>query len=232
MMTDVGGVPVVTTGGNGYGDGCGGSWWPMILIIALLGGGGLWGNRGADVVGQESVRDAIDVATIEGSIQRLDGQMQAGFQNVNDLAQLRDNYKETCETNMNVIGNRYELGSKIDQAAFENAIIAKNAEIANLQCCCETNRNIDSVKYENARLNCESTNAILGAIANDKYERLQEKYEDMRLAYSQCRQNGDLINALRPCPTPAYPAWSPYQQVPPAAYAAQGAGFGNGCCCG
>ena len=88
----------------------------------------------------------------------------------------------------------------------------------------ETNRNIDAVRYENARNTCEITNAIHAegeatrALINaNTVQELRDRLEardrevmvrDFQL--SQQAQNAYLINEIRPCAKPAYITCSPY----------------------
>lgn len=102
------------------------------------------------------------------------------------------------------------------------------------QCCCETNRNIDAVRYENAQNTCaitnaihaegESTRALINGInMQNLRDKLEERDRDLLTAnfqLSQQAQNAALISALRPTPIPAYVTCSPYQAANP------------GCCAG
>lgn len=101
--------------------------------------------------------------------------------------------------------------------------IAEN-RFAAQQCCCETNRNIDAVRYENSKNTCEITNAIHAegeatrALINaNTIQELRDKLEardrevlvrDFQL--SQLAQNQYLVNEIRPCAKPAYITCSPY----------------------
>ena len=104
---------------------------------------------------------------------------------------------------------------------------------AQAQCCCETNRNIDAVRYENARntgdvihntqLNTrdilESQNAgfqrILDFLTNDKIESLRNELQSAQLQLGNMSQTTTLINTLRPFPAPAYITNSPYTAIYP-----------------
>jgi hypothetical protein len=102
-------------------------------------------------------------------------------------------------------------------------------------CCCETNRNIDAVRYENSRNTCDIVNAIHGegevtrALINANTmdalrEKVNEKDRELQSAQfqlSQLSQNATIINALRPTPIPAYLTCSPFTSY-----------GGNGCGCG
>ena len=104
-----------------------------------------------------------------------------------------------------------------------NMGIAEN-RFAAQQCCCETNRNIDAVRYENSKNTYEITNAIHAegeatrALINaNTIQELRDKLEardrevlvrDFQL--SQLAQNQYLVNEIRPCAKPAYITCSPY----------------------
>ena len=104
------------------------------------------------------------------------------------------------------------------------------------QCCCDTNRNIDAVRYEASKNTCDITTAIHAegeqtrALINANTmqalrDKLADRDRDLMTAnfqLSQQAQNATLINELRPCARPAYITCSPYQASN---------GFGCGCGC-
>lgn len=97
------------------------------------------------------------------------------------------------------------------------------AAIANLgyqtqQCCCETNRNIDAVRYENAKNTCDITNAIhcegeqtRALITANVMQELRDQNQAYQLQLSNQAQSANLIATLRPTPIPAYVTCSPYE---------------------
>jgi NAD-dependent DNA ligase len=100
-------------------------------------------------------------------------------------------------------------------------------------CCCETNRNLDSVRYENAKNTCDIINAgnantqrIIDTITQNEIQTLRDNLQTANFQLSQQAQNTTLINALSPTPRPAYITCSPYQSQVLAMNA-----FGNGCSC-
>ena len=89
-------------------------------------------------------------------------------------------------------------------------------------CCCETNRNIDAVRYEAAQHTCEITNAIHAegeatrALINaNTMQDLRDKLQAAQFQLSQVNQNAYLVDQLRPCARPAYITCSPYQAANP-----------------
>lgn len=110
-------------------------------------------------------------------------------------------------------------------------------------CCCETNRNIDAVRYENSRNTCD---IVTNATCNtqkilDKLCMMESNAKDQKIAdlialnqtqafqLSQQAQNATLISTLRPTPIPSYLTCSPYQS---ALYAYNGFYGCGGCGCG
>ena len=91
-------------------------------------------------------------------------------------------------------------------------------------CCCETNRNIDAVRYEAAKNTCDITSAIHAegeatrALINaNTVQALRDKLEDRdrelltaNFQLSQQAQNAYLLGEIRPVARPAYITCSPY----------------------
>lgn len=177
---------------------------PFIYLVwlAVLGGGnGLFGNRGD--------------AAVQGAITRSD--LFEGFNNQDVNGQLRGITNGLCD-------GFYAINSGLKDGFYgTQGAIAEN-RFAAQQCCCETNRNIDAVRYEGAQNTCAITNAIHAegeatrALINaNTMQELRDKLEardrdilarDFQL--SQLSQNAYLVNELRPCAKPAYITCSPY----------------------
>ena len=66
----------------------------------------------------------------------------------------RTNYiTETAKPNakyVNVLENRYQLGRDILETKYAESLNARDINASIKDCCCTTNRNIDSVRYDNA----------------------------------------------------------------------------------
>lgn len=156
---------------------------------------------------------------------------------------LYTNLKNTMDTGFAQIANQqfatqkdiWQTGSGISQQLCQgfNGIQQGLAEnrFASQQCCCETNRNIDAVRYENAKNTCDIINAIhadgeatRAQMTQNTIQELRDQLQAAQLQLGNLSQTNTLIREIRPCPVPAYPSCSPYQtfgwnQV-----------FGNGCC--
>ena len=174
---------------------------PFIYLVwlAVLGGGGLFGNRGE----------------VQGAITRSD--LFEGFNSQDVNGQLRGITSGICDgfyaTNSGMKDGFYGIQGALAENRF-----------ASQQCCCETNRNIDAVRYEGAQNTCAITNAIHAegeltrALINaNTVQELRDKLEardrevmirDFQL--SQQAQSAALVSELRPCAKPAYITCSPY----------------------
>ena len=178
---------------------------PFIYLVwlAVLGNGGLFGNRG------------VGDAAVQGAITRSD--LFEGFNTQDINSQLRGITNGLCD-GFYAINNGLKDGFYgIKGALAENRFAAQN-------CCCETNRNIDAVRYEGSQNTCAITNAIHAEgeatrafINSNVMQELRDKLEardrdvlvrDFQI--SQLAQSANLVNELRPCAKPAYITCSPY----------------------
>lgn len=109
-------------------------------------------------------------------------------------------------------------------------------QAANQQCCCETQRLVErgfaDTNYNLATQSCETRNviqsgtrdiienqnansrAILDYLTSEKIDTLRTKLTQAEAQLSQLNQTNNLINALRPCPTPAYVTCNPWAGQP------------------
>lgn len=197
----------------------GGNGFCVFFLFFLLawggnGFGGFGGNAAQGALTRAELYDGLNYNQIENGIRSIQNGLCDGFYGIQ---------RDLC-TGFNAV----------------SAGIAEN-RFAAQQCCCETNRNIDAVRYENAKNTCEITSAIHAegeatrALINantmqDLRDRLEAKNQELMTAnfqLSQQAQSANLINELRPCARPAYITCSPYQ----AASYPYGNGFCNSGCC-
>lgn len=160
-----------------------------------------------------------------------------GNNNMNQLTNefLYTNLNNTIDRGFNQLANQsWSIERTLcNDFAVVNANIAEN-RFAAQNCCCETNRNIDSVRYENARNTCDiitagqaNTQKILDYMQGEKIDSLRTELQAAQLQLGQLSQTQTLLNNLRPFPVPAYITCSPYQS---AGYGIYGySGFSNGC---
>lgn len=236
-------MPVAPTnsGGNG-GFGCdgNGSWFIIILFLfAFLGwGNNGWGNNGGNSGGVvDGYVLSSDFANIERKMDLINGGLCDGFYAANTT--LLNGFAGVNQ-NMNNGFQTAELSRANQQAALMQQLNAMQMQAA--ECCCNTQRSIEGVRYDMAAQACDTRNtvqnatrdivenqnansrAILDFLTNSKMRDLESANQELRLAASQSAQNNYLISQLRPCPSPAYITCNPW--------AGSGyGGCGSGCGC-
>jgi hypothetical protein len=122
--------------------------------------------------------------------------------------------------------NQLDNGIRAVQTGLCDGFYAVNNAVKD--CCCTTNRNIDSVKYEmakgfgdvitannlNTRDILESQNAgvqkILDYLCANEKQVLRDRIQTLETSGIIQAQTQNLVSTLRPCPIPAYITCSPY----------------------
>lgn len=191
-----------------------GGWWIILLMIFFWGGNGFGGcgNRGMaqppippqNYATQADVTNGFNFNNLQNDVRGIErGLCSNGYEN----AQLINNATTT------LTGQGQRIGEAIMQLGFDSK-----------QCCCDTNRNIDSVRYEMAKNTCDvvtantaNTQKILDRLcqmeSNAKDNTIAQLRTDLQAAQLTLGNNAQtqaLIGALKPYPQPAYVVSSPY----------------------
>lgn len=206
------------------------SWIFFLFFLLAWGNGGFGGNNGnlQGALTRAEMYDGFNSQDIKEGIRGLSNGLCDGFYALNTsvLNGFNGVDKSLCQGFGGVNSAIKDLGYQMQS------------------CCCETNRNVDAVRYENAKNTCDiitsgtmntrdiidSQNAgfqrILDFMTNDKIESLRTELQAAQLQLGNLSQTNTIIDALRPCPRPAYLTCSPYAAAPTNI-------FGNcGCACG
>ena len=188
-------------GGFGYG----GDWILGLIVLAALfnggGFGGFGGNAGAG--------------------------WQQGFNTQNILSKLDGITNGLCDgfyaMNTNFLQGQNQLARDLCTGfSAVNSGIAEN-RFAAQECCCETQRAIDSVKYGASQNTCDIITAIhaegeatRAQMTQNTIQALRDKLNDKDrdiqtrdFQLSQLAQNSYLVNTLNPAPIPAYTVQNP-----------------------
>ena len=157
------------TGAEENGWGGGGAWWIIILFLFMfgMGGGGWgWGNRGNDALTRAEMQQGFDTQEITRKLDGLSYGMCDGF------------YAQNT-TMLNGF------------AGVTSAV--RDAQFAAQQCCCETNRNIDAVRYDAQKNTCDITTAIhaegeatRALIQKNEMQNLRDRLQQMELREALC----------------------------------------------
>lgn len=172
-------IRAATEGSRDYDGFGGGNWlWIIVLFIFMfgMGGGGFgFGGRGAALT-QAEMQMGFDTAEITRKLDGLANGLCDGFYAQNT----------TMLTGFNTIGMQ----------------IAEN-RFAAQQCCCETNRNIDAVRYEGQRNTCEITTAIhaegeatRALLKDQENQRIRDELAQARDIISNTNQSRYILGQL------------------------------------
>ena len=216
------------TGGNrnndGFGDGNG--WWIILfLLFGMFGWGGYgfgggYNGGGTNAPGFQgfATRSDIDAALatqgIESGITGISTQLCNGFAGVNSaIANLGYQNQQCCCDLKQAIGDvNYNMAAQTN--ILQNTV---------------NNGFRDVIEAQNA-----GTQRIIDTITQDKIQSLQTELQSAQLQLSNQAQTTNIINALRPTPTPSYPVMSPYTSIinPTGfTFGVNGCGCNTGCGC-
>jgi hypothetical protein len=194
-------------GYGGYGGFGMGGWEGLIALIVLA---GLFGNGGFGGFGGGAGAG-----------------WQQGFNTQNILSKLDGITNGLCDGFYSVATNSLQAQNQLQRDlctgfAAVNAGISEN-RFAAQQCCCETQRAIDSVKYGASQNTCDIITAIhaegeatRAQMTQNTIQALRDKLNDKDrdiqtrdFQLSQLSQNAYLVNTLNPAPIPAYTVQNP-----------------------
>lgn len=224
---------------NGWND------WSWIIGLALVGGlfGG-WGNGGfgfggnrggvgygtccgtpatqadlANGFAQNTLQRGIDdiilgQATMQNFINQgfsgVNASVTNGFANLNTAL---------CSLGYNMAEGFHGVDNAVCTLGYniQNGFNSLGHQLSD--CCCTTQRAIDSVKLENERNTCSiinaanaNTRAILDFLTTEKISALQAENSGLKAQISNDRQSAYIIDALAPkCPQPAFVVQPPQQ---------------------
>ena len=214
------------TGGNrnndGFGDGNG--WWIILFLLVCgwggygfgggYGGGGFNSPAGQGFATRSDIDAALSTQGIESGITGIGTQLCNGFAGVNSaIANLGYQNQQCCCDLKQAIGDvNYNMAAQTN--ILQNTV---------------NNGFRDVIEAQNA-----GTQRIIDTITQDKIQSLQTELQSAQLQLSNQAQTTNIINALRPTPTPSYPVMSPYTSIinPTGfTFGVNGCGCNTGCGC-
>lgn len=187
-------------------------------------------NGNATAISQLATTLNCDINAVQGALSGLQGQLsqvgnQVGMgtqQVVNSIqagnCQLGNQLAQCCcSINDSITKTNYENQiSNLNQTnTLQNSINFVNSSVE---------RGFSTVAYETANQTCELKNAIAAQtqVINDKFCQLEmremarenrdlrDQVQAYQLSASQQAQTANIVNQIRPCPTPAYVVPNPY----------------------
>ena len=167
-----------------------GAWWIIILFLFMFSNGNIFGNGGGALT-----RNELDFTNLDSSIRGVQQGLADGFYAVNT----------GMLTGFNGIQRDLCMGFNGINTAITNTGYQMK------DCCCEINRNIDALRFENSKNTCEIVNAIRtdgeatralinANVMQDLRDKIADKDRDLVAAnfqISQQLQNQYLISQLK-----------------------------------
>ena len=205
---------VAAATGNGWGNG-NNEWWILILFLFFFMGGN--GFNGRQSVTTDDMQNQFNFASLERQNNEITANSrQVAYDLSNDISQLgfalntaiRDAWSGLNENIRDSQSLIQGLGSTVEQ------------------CCCSTNRNIDSVRYDAAlntrdimKNDCDNTQKILDAISGNRMADMQNQINQLQLQSALC---GVVKYPMSATYTAGYaPFYGPYSAGPCQCYGTQ-----------
>ena len=166
---------------NGWGNG-NNEWWILILFLFFfMGGNGFYGRQS---VTTDDMQNQFNFASLERQNNEITANSrQVAYDLSNDIAQLGFALNTAVRDAWSGLNENIRDSQSLIQG------LGANME----QCCCTTNRNIDSVRYD-ASLNtrdimkndCDNTQKILDAITGNRMADMQNQINQLQLQSALC----------------------------------------------
>lgn len=179
---------------GGFAGGAGGTWvWVFFLFFLLAWGGGGFG------FGNNAAGNALTQAELFAGL----GQQDV-FRNQDFVLNEINSFERDAANRWGDI--RLDIAQGFANTQLQSQVLS-----------CNLDRNVDSIKYDNAKNTCDiiSTNAantqrIIDAMTANTVQELRDRLQTAEMALTQQAQTAEIINTLRPVATPAYITCSPY----------------------
>lgn len=160
-------IRAAVDGGDGWGGGMGGGWFAWILLFALFGGNGFgFGGRGGNPVTEADLCNSQNFNNLQNAVGRLSDNQAA-------IARQTDN--AICQIGYQNLQNTSNLASQL------------------ADCCCTTQRAIDSVKFDMANYSAATnaaitagTQKILDKMCENEKAALQARVQSLELQQAMC----------------------------------------------
>lgn len=247
---------IINTGGGNNGWGGDGIWalLGIALIAGLFGGfggfggfgfGGGFGGRGGFGIGNEFLGYQLGKTATQEDI-------AAGFNNsavLSGINGIKENQLSMqnfinqgfAGLNSQLIGEFRNVDNSICTLGYQQAQLVNNLSHQLSDCCCQTQRAIDSVNYNNAKNTCDIIQAInygnqkvIDYMQNEKIDTLNRKLAVAENKVSVFENNAYLLSQLRDpgCPVASYNVPNPNCCYNPFGFSYGYANNNNNNCCG
>ena len=205
---------VAAATGNSWGNG-NNEWWILILFLFFFMGGN--GFNGRQTVTTDDMQNQFNFASLERQNNEITANSrQVAYDLSNDIAQLGLALNTAIR----------DAWSGLNENIRDSQSLIQGLGATVEQCCCSTNRNIDSVRYDAAlntrdimKNDCDNTQKILDAISGNRMADMQNQINQLQLQSALC---GVVKYPMSATYTAGYaPFYGPYGAGPCQCYGTQ-----------
>lgn len=172
---------VAAATGNGWGNG-NNEWWILILFLFFFMGGN--GFNGRQTVTTDDMQNQFNFASLERQNNEITANSrQVAYDLSNDISQLGFALNTAVR----------DAWSGLNENIRDSQSLIQGLGSTMEQCCCSTNRNIDSLRYDAAlntrdimKNDCDNTQKILDAISGNRIADMQNQINQLQLQSALC----------------------------------------------
>lgn len=210
-------MPVMPYGNSndGFGFGAGGGWIVFLIIAMMFGWGrngfGGFGNGAGGFVAGETMADQFALQDLKNGQRQID----SGIRGIE---------RGICDST-------YAMAQQGSQTREMLGFGLRDLQSDLADCCCTTNRNIDSVKYEMSKGFCDvvtagnlntrdiiasqerGTQRIIDLMTQNTIQDLRDQNQALALSAALQQQTTNITNITNPRVIPSYPVCSPYEAL-------------------
>lgn len=217
-----------SNGNNSWGN-CGGDWFWIIILFCLFG----WGNNGFGNGGNQQM--GYDIGRLATT-----NDVASGFTTQTIMGNQREMQLNLGNMQNFINQGFYGLNTSVIQNGYETREAIRDLGFRMQDCCCQTERAIDSVNFNAERNKCDIINAFNAGVQRlvdlDVARQMREKdmiIENLKDDARSLKLGNYIVDKILPPARPAYLTCSPFQSAWgfPAAAANNGNGYGNSCWC-
>lgn len=177
MAMETSGIMPVMEMNRGYDDGWGGNSFAWIIILfALLG----WNRNGEGCVTPTQLQNGFDSSNIQNKLGQIQQTVTSG---------ICDGFYSTAQQingiDKSLAAESYATRDAVNQVGY-----------AVKDCCCTTNRNIDSVKYDVVNAIHQEGEMTRAMIKEQEVQKLRDEVTVLRGQISNNEQNGIILNSI------------------------------------
>ena len=207
MNNSTGIVPTMPIGGNGFGFGGDGIWALLIFAMIFNNGFGGWGN-GNNIATTDYISSEFTQRDVNSGFQNTNNLISAGFGDLNT---------NLCNVRSDILTGNMGLQNSLLTASnsVQRDILSQTNELNTnlLTTALQSQAKMDECCCTLRAQGIENTQKILDVLNQNTIDDLRSQVNDLKNTITANGIGTNIINQVRPYPTPSYLVSSPYQSL-------------------